>query len=76
MSIAKRKPSQFFLSPVNLGGLAILTLLLVVGAVAGGAVCATGGAVDALAGLGASGGMSFVPFAVRMTMAPMYPVAE
>ena len=76
MSIAKRKPSQFFLLPVNLGGLAILTLLLVVGAGAGGAVCATGGAVGALAGLGASGGMSFVPFAVRMTMAPMYPVAE
>ena len=76
MSIAKRKPSQFFLSPVNLGGLAILTLLLVVGAGAGGAVCVTGGAVGALAGLGTSGGMSFVPFAVRMTMAPAYPAVE
>ena len=74
MSIARRKPFQFFLSPVNLGGLAIFTLLLLVGVGAAGAVCVV--AVGALAGLGTSGGMSFVPFDVRMTMAPMYPAME
>ena len=76
MSVAKRNPSQFFLSPVNLGGLALLTLLLLVGVGTDGAVCAVGGAVGMLAGLGTSGGMSFVPFVVRMTMAPTYPAAE
>ena len=78
MSVARRKPSQFFLSPVNLGGLAILTLLfaLLVGVGIDGVVCAVGGAADTLAGLGTSGGMSFVPSDVRMTMAPTYPVVE
>ena len=76
MSVARRKPSQFFLSPVNLGGLAILILLLLVGVGIDGAVCAVGGAVGALAGLGTSGGMSFVPVGVRMTIAPTYPAAE
>ena len=76
MSVARRKPSQFFLSPVNLGGLAILILLLLVGVGTDGTVCAVGGAAGALAGLGTSGGMSFVPVDVRMTMAPTYPAIE
>ena len=51
MSVARRKPSQVFLSPVNLGGLAILTLLLLVGVGTDGVVCMFGGAADTLAGL-------------------------
>ena len=80
MSVAKRKPSQFFLSPVNLGGLAILIFELLVkllaGAGAGGTGCVTGGVVGALAGLGESGRMSLVPSNVHMTMVPMYPTAD
>ena len=76
MSVARRKPSQFFLSPVNLGGLASFTLLLLVGVGIVGAVCVVGGAADSLVGLGTSGGISFVPSGVRMTMAPTYPAME
>ena len=76
MSVARRKPSQFFLSPVNLGGLAIFILLLLVGVGIVGAACVVGGAAGSLAGLGTSGGMSLVPVGVRMTMVPTYPTME
>ena len=35
-----------------------------------------GGAADALAGLGTSGGMSLVPDGVHMTIVPTYPAEE
>ena len=70
MSTARINPSQFFLSPVNLGGLAILILLDVVMTVG----CVTGGSSLEPRGV-PSGTMILVlpPSAGLMIMVPIHP---
>ena len=65
------KPSQFFLSPVNLGGLAILILLEVVVTI----VCCVGALAGASRGILSGRDTSVLPPSLGLArMVPIHPV--